>query len=64
MPDFFHAFSLLYPIRHYFLNYTNIAIYGNGFAACWPQFAMLAAFGLLPVVGAVVLKKNYLIVSE
>lgn len=64
MPNFFHAFSLLYPIRHYFLNYTNIAIYGNGFAACWPQFAMLAAFGLLPVVGAVVLKKNYLIVSE
>ncbi|MBQ6741601.1 MAG: ABC transporter permease [Bacteroidales bacterium] len=52
MPLFFQAFCLLYPIRHYFLNYREVAIYGNGFDQCWPQFCAFLAFGILLLLGA------------
>ncbi|MGX8713262.1 MAG: ABC transporter permease [bacterium] len=55
MPPAFQSFCLLYPIRHYFLNYREIAIYGNSFAHCWPQFCALLAFGLFLVFGAHIL---------
>lgn len=52
MPTFFYSFSWLYPIRHYFLNFSDIAIFGNGFGHCWPRFCALLAFGLLLLMGA------------
>ena len=52
MPGFFESFSWLYPIRHYFLNYTDIAINGNNFHQCWPHFCALLAFGFLLLLGA------------
>ncbi len=52
MPTFFYSFSWLYPIRHYFLNFSDIAIFGNGFGHCWPRFCALLAFGLLLLLGA------------
>lgn len=55
MPHFFYSFSWLYPIRHYFLNYSNIAIYGNGMAQCWPQFCALITFAVLPFLGSLIL---------
>lgn len=55
MPTFFTSFSWLYPIRHYFLNYSDIAIFGNGFLHCWPRFCALLAFGILPIVGSMML---------
>lgn len=59
MPLFFQAFSWLYPIRHYFLIYTKVGIYGQGFDTIWPQVAALVAFGLLAIVGSVVLQRQY-----
>lgn len=56
MPAFFHSFSWLYPIRHYYLNFCDIAIYGNGFSHCWPRFCALLAFGLLFIAGAFMLR--------
>lgn len=56
MPTFFSSFSWLYPIRHYFLNYSDIAIYGNGIEHCWPHYCALIAFGLLLLAGAVMLR--------
>lgn len=56
MPGFFQSFSWLYPIRHYFLNYTDIAINGNNLHQCWPHFCALLGFGLLLLLGAMVLK--------
>lgn len=56
MPPLFQSFCWLYPIRHYFLNYRTIAVYGNGFGECWMQFAALVAFGLLLLVGAMMLQ--------
>jgi ABC-2 type transport system permease protein len=56
MPRFFEPFSWLYPIRHYFRNYADIAIYGSGLHQCWPHFCALIAFGLLLVLGAAMLR--------
>lgn len=56
MPTFFYSFSWLYPIRHYYLNFCDIAIFGNGFSHCWPRFCALMAFGLLTIVGAFMLR--------
>lgn len=58
MPRLFEAVSWLYPIRHYFCNYADIAIHGNGLEVCWPHFCALAAFGLLLLVGAAMLHWN------
>lgn len=55
MPPLFQSFCWLYPIRHYFLNYREIAIYGNGFGHCWVNFAALLSFGLLLLIGAFML---------
>lgn len=52
MPRLFEPLSWLYPIRHYFLNYVDIAIYGQGFGTIWPHVCALMAFGLLLVAGA------------
>ncbi len=52
MPAFFYSFSWLYPIRHYFLNFSDIAIFGNGFGHCWPRFCAMLVFGVLLIVGA------------
>ena len=56
MPTFFYSFSWLYPIRHYYLNFCDIAIFGNGFSHCWPRFCALMAFGVLTIAGAFMLR--------
>ena len=56
MPGFFQSFSWLYPIRHYFLNYSHIAIYGGGLHESWPQFCALLAFSILTVAGGAMLQ--------
>lgn len=56
MPKFFYSFAWIYPIRHYFLNYSHIAMNGLGMHACWPDFCALLAFGLMLIVGACMLK--------
>jgi ABC-2 type transport system permease protein len=56
MPTFLYSFSWLYPIRHYFLNFSDIAIFGNGIEHCWPQFCALIAFGIFLIFGAVMLQ--------
>lgn len=55
MPRFFQALANLYPIRHYFLNFSNIAIFGNGFEHCWPNFCAMMALGILLIIGAFML---------
>ena len=59
MPGVFQSFCWLYPIRHYFLNFSNIAIFGNGMGHCWPQFCALLAFGFLLIGGAFMLRWHY-----
>lgn len=53
MPRVFTGISWLYPIRHYYLNYCDIAIFGNGPQHCWPHICALVAFGLLGLIGVI-----------
>lgn len=59
MPRVFNGISWLYPIRHYYLAYRDIAIYGNGFEHCWPQLCALLAFGLMFIAGAFAFGRHY-----
>ena len=58
MPGVFQALAWLYPIRHYFLNYCDIAIYGNGLEHCWLHTATLLAFALALPLGALMLDRQ------
>ena len=55
MPAIIYGASWIYPIRHYFLNFCDIAIFGNGFAYCWPRFCAMMLFFTLPIFGAFML---------
>ena len=59
MPRVFTGISWLYPIRHYYLAYRDIAIYGNGFEHVWPQLCALLAFGLMFLGGAYMFGRHY-----
>lgn len=52
MPRIWGGISWIYPIRHYYLAYRDIAIYGNGFGHVYPQLCALLAFGLAFLAGA------------
>lgn len=59
MPPVFTGISWLYPIRYYYLNYSNMAIFGNGLEHCWPYFCGLLVFGLVFLAGAWMFGRNY-----
>lgn len=59
MPLPMQSFSLMFPLRHYFLAMRDIAFFGNGFETCWPQIAALTAFWLLSLIGAAMLNRQY-----
>lgn len=59
MPLPMQAFSLLFPLRHYFLAMRDITQFGNGLDVCWPQTASLVAFGVLAVIGAAMWGRQY-----
>lgn len=52
MPPFLQSISYLFPLRHYYLSYVDIALYGNGLAYYWPSVIGFLVFMLLGVVGA------------
>lgn len=58
MPRFFEGLSWLYPIRHYYLTYRDVAVFGNGLEHCWPHLSALVAFGLMLIGGAAMLQWN------
>lgn len=59
MPLAMQAFSLMFPLRHYFLAMRDVTLFGNGLGVCWPQVATLVAFGLLLLVGAWMFNRQY-----
>ncbi len=58
MPHFFDSLSWLYPIRHYYLAYRDIAIFGNGLDQCWSSIVSLLLFGLVFLIGAKMMDLN------
>lgn len=58
MPPFLQSISYLFPLRHYYLSYVDIALYGNGLAYYWPSVIGFLVFMLLGVVGAWLLSRE------
>ena len=56
MPRIFTALSWIYPIRHYYLNFCDIAIWGNGMSQCWPRFCLLISYTFMLFIGAAFIK--------
>ena len=59
MPLPMQLFSMLFPLRHYWLAMRDITLYGNGLEQCWPEVCVLAAFVLLLLIGAAMLGRQF-----
>lgn len=59
MPNVFNGLSWLYPIRHFYRTYCDVAIFGNGLEHCWPHICALLGFGVLGMVGAAMFARHY-----
>ncbi len=59
MPLPMQVFSMVFPLRHYFLAMRDIAFFGNGLDICWPQICTLVAFGVLAIVGSYIFNRQY-----
>lgn len=59
MPLPMQAFSLLFPLRYYFLAMRDITLFGNGIGYIWPQLCSLLLFPLLLLIGAAMLRRQY-----
>lgn len=59
MPLPMQAFSLVFPLRHYFLAMSDITLFGNGLDICWPHTAILLSFGLLAVIGSAMFNRQF-----
>lgn len=59
MPLPMQCFSLLFPLRYYFLAMRDITLFGNGLAVCWPQVTSLVAFWFLLLIGASMFNRQY-----
>lgn len=59
MPAPLQSFSLIFPLRHYYLTYVDVAMYGSGMECCWPHIAMLLLFLLAGFVGLMLVSKHH-----
>ena len=48
LPAGIQGLSILFPLRFYYLIYSQVVYFGNGFAAWWPYLIALLGFQLLP----------------
>ena len=58
MPPFLQSVSYLFPLRHYYLSYVDIALYGNGIAYYWTSLLGFMVFLLLGMVGIILLSRE------
>ncbi len=61
MPPYIQGLAVAFPIRHYFLFYTQEVIFGAGFAGWWQEAIHLLLFLFLPLVVMHRLKKVYIL---
>ena len=59
MPPFIQGFSILFPLRQYYLAYVDIALYGCGIGYYWPRLAILLAYCAIGLIGGFLLNKEY-----
>ena len=58
MIPFMQGFSYIFPLRHYYLSYVDIALYGSGLGQYWINVVVLLFFVLLGLVGGWLLWKE------
>ena len=58
MPPALQGFSLLFPLRHYYLAVSRISLFGAGFELCYWQAAALVLFLAVGLVGALLLRQQ------
>ena len=58
MPPALQGFSLIFPLRHYYMAVSRISLFGSGFASCYWQGAALLAFLLTGLVGTLLLTRQ------
>ncbi len=60
MPPYIQGWSAAFPLRHYYLFYTQEVIFGSGFAGWWQEIVYMLCFLLLPIPVLGRLKKAYI----
>ena len=59
MPPFIQGFSMLFPLRQYYLAYVDIALYNAPFAYYWRHVALLLLYSGMGLIGGLLLDKEY-----
>lgn len=58
MPSFLQGFSMIFPLRHYYLAGSKVSMFGCGLADCWMHLLILFAFQVMGLVGLLLLHKQ------
>lgn len=60
MPPYIQGFSIIFPLRHYYLFHVQETLWGSGFPGWWQEVVHLMLFLLLPPIFMNRLHKAYL----
>lgn len=52
------AFSYIFPLRHYYLAYSEIALYGDGIEQCWIHFCILLSMNIIGLLGTLLMERQ------
>lgn len=58
MPASLQSCSYLFPLRHYYLTYAQVALYGGGLRECWTHVCWLLAFVACGFVGMLIMERQ------
>lgn len=61
MPPYIQGFSVIFPLRHYYLIHVQQTLWGSGFAGCWEEIVHLLLFLFLPPILMKRLEKAYVL---
>ncbi len=59
MPSYIRGLAMAFPLRHYYIFYTDEVIFGSGFAGWWPEVVHMLIFLFLPLAVLYRLKGAY-----
>ena len=58
MPAPLQALAYIFPLRHYYLTYSDVAMFGTGFGHVWPHFAALLLMLVPGILGALLIVRQ------
>lgn len=58
MPAPLQALSYIFPLRHYYLTYADVAMFGSGFQHCWTHLSALALMLVPGLIGGLLIVKQ------